>query len=58
VLTKGVEPVFGENVVNCGSQKLVLRKQINEDVLISKPVYGDLRYHYRHPNKSLDVFII
>jgi len=31
LFTKSVEPVFGDNVVNCGSQKLVFRKQIGEN---------------------------
>ena len=44
LFTKSVEPVFGDNVVNCGSQKLVFRKQIGEDFPILKLVYGDLRY--------------
>ena len=31
LLTKRAEPVFGDNVVNCSSIKLVFRKQIGED---------------------------
>ncbi len=38
MLTKGVEPVFGDNVVNRGSSKLVFRKHIGEYFPISKPV--------------------
>ena len=53
LLTKEVEPVFGDNVVICGSKKLVFRKRIGEDFSISKLVYGDLRYYCRHPYKSL-----
>ena len=53
LFTKSVEPVFGDNVVNCGSQKLVFRKQIGENFPSSKLVYDDLRCHCRHPNKLL-----
>ena len=52
LLTKCVEPVFGDNVVNCSSKKLVFLKQIGEDFSILKLVYGDLTYPCRHPNKS------
>ena len=57
LLTKWVKPAFGDNVVNCSSKKLVFRKQIGEDFSIWKPVYGDLWYVCRHPNKLLDVDI-
>ncbi len=48
--------MFGDNVVNCGSKKLVSRKQFDEDFPILKLVYGELRCPCRHPNKSLGNF--